>query len=85
MQCKACEAFTCLRHGIPWHNGMSCAEYDERLRLDKQHDEDNAATAAFFAAKRKICPGPDCQVSIIKDEGCDHFTCELLLPALLFK
>lgn len=56
---------------------MTCDEYDEHLRLDGQRNEENAASIALIAAIAKICRGPGCQVSILKDGGCDHFTCEL--------
>jgi hypothetical protein len=78
MRCNECRALTCLRHQIPWHDGMPCEEYDEHLRLDGKRNEGNEASAALIATITKNCPG--CQVPIYKYTGCDHFTCESLIP-----
>src|SRR5450432_2395487 len=29
MICSACNFATCVSHGIPWHTGKTCTQYDE--------------------------------------------------------
>lgn len=82
MTCNACGALTCVYHAIRWHNGMTCEQYDEHIRLDGQRKEENAASAALILATAKICPNPECHIPIEKTIGCDHFTCALLFPSL---
>lgn len=73
MICNTCSFAICIRHKLPWHEGMTCEEFDcgdsqiERL-------EQAEATAKLLAKdKSKICPS--CKQGVTKQDGCDHLSC----------
>ena len=74
MVCNACQFRTCVFHGLPWHEGQTCEEFDcddsqiERLEADE-------ATAKLLIASSQICPS--CKQGVTKQDGCDHMQCKL--------
>lgn len=58
---------TCSYHGIKWHIGMTCTEYDE---AQEPPDEE---TGLWLKTNSKRCPR--CQSHIEKRGGCNHMTC----------
>jgi len=75
MVCNACQFKTCTFHKLPWHEGMTCAEFDAlESQVDRLMEEE--ATAKLLAKISKICPS--CKQCITKDHGCDHIECESL-------
>jgi hypothetical protein len=68
LQCHDCGMRTCVTHRVPWHAGMTCAEFDEQLRND--HDE---SSEAWKLANTKMCP--NCFRNIEKSDGCDVMAC----------
>jgi hypothetical protein len=65
--CHVCHFRTCINHKAPHHHGLTCAEYDAKI---KERDEQSDA---WKAANTKKCP--QCKVDIEKNEGCDAMTC----------
>jgi len=65
--CDACGALTCVKHGVPFHNGLTCAQYD------KLHAHDQKALSLWKTSHTKKCP--KCNTDIEKNGGCLHMTC----------
>lgn len=74
IQCIECRFSMCYKHQTPWHTGFTCDEYDSQR---KHGDPDYQKTQRWIQENTKSCPG--CSVSILKDEGCFHMTCEYYL------
>jgi len=70
MRCHACQSRSCFTHDVPWHEGMTCADYNDRLSRDRNE------MANDEYKRRKTKPCPKCTASIEKRGGCDHMTCE---------
>ena len=66
-----CNFAMCFRHQVPWHEGLTCAEYDRRLA----HAEDEEKSEQWKKDNTKACPGNNCGRPIQKGEGCFHMTC----------
>ena len=67
VDCIHCGRSTCFSHRIPWHEGVTCDEYDES---DLSNDPKSKKYLKRFA---KQCP--KCRAKIEKNDGCDHMTC----------
>ncbi|KAK3310615.1 uncharacterized protein B0T15DRAFT_489284 [Chaetomium strumarium] len=52
-RCVACSARHCVRHNLPWHEGETCEEYDQR---NPQRARDEAASKAEIRSSTKPCP-----------------------------
>lgn len=79
--CDECAFEMCFTHQIPWHEGLSCEQYDSQ----REHgDPDYQQTQGWLRSNAKNCPGPNCGVSIEKDAGCFHMTCEDRLLPLVY-
>lgn len=65
--CKACGFVMCFKHNRPWHQDLTCDEYDlQRKDSDKE-------TETWLAKRTKPCP--NCNIPIEKGLGCFHMTC----------
>lgn len=64
--CIKCQRKTCSFHGIPWHTGLTCDEYD-RIRRDE------TPSKKWIQKNTKQCP--QCFRNIEKNGGCDHMVC----------
>ena len=73
VQCEECGFRMCFRHQQPWHNGMTCVEFDS---LRAHGDPDYAQTQKYIIANTKACP--HCGVKIEKGTGCFHMTCKFV-------
>ncbi|CAB4446348.1 unnamed protein product [Rhizophagus irregularis] len=62
--CYNCGVKSCYTHDVTWHEDQTCEEYDENM---KKPDE-------YLSQNTKKCP--KCSLSIEKNEGCDHMTCD---------
>ena len=65
MQCHSCNFLSCFLHDVPWHQGLTCSQFDERSRNSDDH-----ATQALLDADTKQCPR--CYSRITKNGGCDR-------------
>ncbi|CAF1492476.1 unnamed protein product, partial [Rotaria magnacalcarata] len=68
IQCVNCHKLTCFTHKCPWHDGMTCDEYDMPRTNGEVH-----ASQRWINVHTKECP--KCHSHIEKNEGCDHMTC----------
>lgn len=71
--CAVCEFEQCSQHGVAWHQGETCAQYDER---PKQRDEEETRQTIHNTTQK--CP--QCKTKIEKDGGCIHMTCKVTHP-----
>ncbi|KAK3317814.1 hypothetical protein B0T19DRAFT_405477 [Cercophora scortea] len=70
--CSACGYKMCYKHQMPWHEGLSCEEYDS---IQKHGDPLYDATQSWIQQNSKKCPGKDCGLRIEKRiDGCFHMT-----------
>lgn len=72
VKCPKCEALSCLKHRVPWHEGYTCSQYDD------YHPSAESSRKSLNLIKRigKRCPQPGCGWWIEKDGGCSHMICE---------
>jgi hypothetical protein len=68
VQCVNCHRLTCFTHKCPWHDGMTCEEYDMSLTNGVLHADHH-----WINEHTKKCP--QCDYNIEKNRGCDHMTC----------
>lgn len=71
--CCECGYEQCVHHGLPWHSGVTCEDFDRRQSEEKLNLETISRTT-------KKCPGAGCGVNIEKNEGCSHMTCKCFPP-----
>ncbi|ESZ91602.1 hypothetical protein SBOR_8001 [Sclerotinia borealis F-4128] len=76
MTCTACGFKTCFIHKLPWHEDLTCAEFDI---LNQARVQQEAASEAWISEHTKLCPNPECGMRIQKKSGCDHLTCDYCL------
>jgi len=69
MTCKACGQKSCYTHDIPWHDTLTCDEYNEAKKGE------DVATQDLLDRETKKCP--KCGVRITKNGGCNHMTCKV--------
>ncbi|KAJ1308383.1 hypothetical protein OPQ81_004089 [Rhizoctonia solani] len=72
--CQVCRARSCFTHNVPWHTGLTCAQYNAQ---HVNRARENQASEAYIARNAKQCPNPRCGRRIEKFDGCDHMTCRL--------
>jgi len=76
MVCNTCQYKTCVTHKLPWHEGMTCEQFDaDDSQIDRLEQEE--ATAKLLAESSRVCPL--CGEGVFKDVGCDHLHCKSLL------
>ncbi|QSZ34858.1 hypothetical protein DSL72_007717 [Monilinia vaccinii-corymbosi] len=73
MTCTLCGFKTCSIHQLPWHEDLTCAEFDHRNPAQVQQE---AASEAWKAENTKLCPNAKCGMSIQKKVGCDDLSCK---------
>ncbi|GES79710.1 hypothetical protein GLOIN_2v1496646 [Rhizophagus clarus] len=69
MTCKACGEKSCYTHDIPWHDNLTCEQYNEAKKGE------DMATQDLLNRETKKCP--KCGVRITKNGGCNHMTCRV--------
>ncbi|CAG8522410.1 16537_t:CDS:2 [Dentiscutata heterogama] len=69
MTCRSCGEKSCYTHDVPWHENMSCQQYEEKRK------ESEAATNHYLMKHTKPCP--KCGTHIEKNGGCNHMTCKI--------
>lgn len=68
--CDECGFGMCFTHAMPWHQGLTCDQYDSQ----RTHgDPDFQQTQDWIRDNTKPCPG--CGQNIQKGEYCFHMTC----------
>src|SRR4051794_25589686 len=74
MRCTACSFRTCFTHKVPWHNGITCENYD---MFHQSQQEQEVASEGYLKKHTKICPNTSCGLHVQKIDGCDHIYCEI--------
>ncbi|KAK3689577.1 hypothetical protein B0T22DRAFT_514155, partial [Podospora appendiculata] len=74
--CGACGYRMCYKHQMPWHEGLSCEEYES---VKEFGDPLFQATQNWISENSKPCPGKNCGALIEKGGGCFHMTCSACL------
>ena len=70
LDCPVCKKHYCLRCKVPFHDGMTCEEYQVT------HDVDKLDAAFYeFAQGQKFKQCPHCAYWVERAEGCDHMRC----------
>jgi hypothetical protein len=64
--CIKCKGETCSYHGIIWHTGLTCHQYDGEKTVDNPSKK-------WIHRNTKQCPR--CHRNIQKNGGCDHMAC----------
>ncbi|CAD6444579.1 c4d4a93d-0df2-44c8-ae35-bdf68069c3f8 [Sclerotinia trifoliorum] len=70
MICISCKEATCVQHQVPWHESLTCAEYDDSTKRHRGEEEKSREEV------RKISVAcPRCSAPIQKKGGCAHIKC----------
>ncbi|CAF3071419.1 unnamed protein product, partial [Rotaria sp. Silwood2] len=64
--CIKCKRKICSFHGVIWHTGMTCDQYD-------QHQVEDIQSKNWISKNMKKCS--QCQRNVEKNGGCNHITC----------
>jgi E3 ubiquitin-protein ligase RNF144 len=80
--CQGCQRLFCARCLVPWHNGVTCDEF-QRLDVGERGREDLLLLAAARDGKWKRCPR--CRFYVELAQGCLHITCRSKLHHLVFR
>lgn len=76
--CMACNSRFCIVHNVPYHEGQTCAQYDEdpgrQKRIAAEQEQEQLSKAVLDKISKK-CPGRGCDFHIQKTDGCDAMTC----------
>lgn len=70
VQCTWCYKKSCFTHQLPWHEGLTCAQFDS-LRPDVAADQE--AAQLLIGTTTQQCS--KCKKRIERSAGCDHMTC----------
>lgn len=70
--CTSCGFNSCFYHETPWHEGITCDEYNAKIAVGAVKAEKKSEKVIKKIAKR--CPG--CQRYINKNGGCSHMSCK---------
>jgi hypothetical protein len=67
--CNDCSFRSCAQCLVPWHKGVTCAEYAAKHVDEKMSDAEKEVLKYMQSKDGKRCP--NCQLVIEKDGGCD--------------
>lgn len=73
VECADCKARICAACKIPWHVGVSCADYNATLINEKITTPEKETLHLMQATDGKRCP--NCYLVIEKDGGCNSMYC----------
>lgn len=66
VNCMKCHKSTCFRHKVPWHNNMTCQEYEMQREKDSDRYINNYA---------KVCPLCKAPIQKENEKDCDRMEC----------
>ncbi|KNA21402.1 hypothetical protein SOVF_043120 [Spinacia oleracea] len=73
-ECPNCRRLFCARCKVPWHDGVTCDEFDV-LGKDEREKEDIMVMKLAKGKQWRRCP--NCRIYVEKTDGCLHITCRL--------
>ncbi|XVF87014.1 hypothetical protein PTKIN_Ptkin18bG0086400 [Pterospermum kingtungense] len=71
-ECPECHRLFCAQCHVPWHDGISCEEF-QKLNEDERGTEDLMVRKLAIENKWRRCPS--CHMMVERTEGCLHMTC----------
>ncbi|CAG8972657.1 hypothetical protein HYALB_00011396 [Hymenoscyphus albidus] len=71
INCSLCGFASCSYHGVPWHVGETCEEYDAKRGNTKAEKKSEAK----IGKSTKPCPNKECGRLITKAGGCNGIVC----------
>lgn len=74
MICNHCGSATCAKHRRPWHEGLTCREFDLDDAQIERLEEEEATAKLLSGEAMSICP--KCGQGVTKSDGCDHMRCQ---------
>ncbi|KAI9692736.1 MAG: hypothetical protein M1820_009408 [Bogoriella megaspora] len=89
VHCYGCRHSYCFHHQIPWHNGLTCTQYDYRQKHERAKNgiteedmekQDEEALKLMQKQETRICPY--CGHGVQKTYGCDNMNCKSSLAIL---
>lgn len=72
VECPVCERFVCVDCGVPWHDSMSCEEF-QFLPVDERYPDDITLHRLAMYKRWRRCQ--QCRIMIELAQGCNHMTC----------
>lgn len=73
VSCNDCAYRSCAQCRVPWHEGLTCAEYTAKQVDEKMTDPEKDTLKLMQTKDGKRCP--NCHLVIEKDGGCDSMFC----------
>ncbi|KAG9245952.1 hypothetical protein BJ878DRAFT_418033, partial [Calycina marina] len=76
MICYVCKFKTCAKHGVPWHTGETCAQFDaNKAATPDEAARQNRKSESLIQTITRKCP--KCRIRVEKRGGCRiiHCTC----------
>jgi hypothetical protein len=73
VSCSTCELRMCATCMVPWHAGLTCAEFGARHINAAMTDAEKETLEMLQQKDGKRCP--NCHIVIEKDGGCDSMYC----------
>jgi hypothetical protein len=80
MTCETCSFKTCVVHKLPWHEGMTCEEFDCDESQIERLEQDEATAKLLASLSSKICP--TCKQGVDRTAGCDHLMCKFSISKI---
>lgn len=71
VECPWCKKEYCMTCKVNWHQGITCAKYQECAEKNK----DASSLTLTFLRREGAKQCPKCNIWIEKNGGCDHMTC----------
>jgi hypothetical protein len=73
ISCNSCSFRSCAQCLVPWHKGLTCAEFASKDVDEKMSDPEKDTLKLMQTKDGKRCP--NCFLVIVKDGGCDSMYC----------
>jgi hypothetical protein len=73
IRCSTCSYRMCFRHQMPWHDGLTCSQYDDVEKADNK----SVKLISYTSIK---CPGKECPWNVTRSEGCNTMSCKCHYP-----
>ncbi|KAI9655605.1 MAG: hypothetical protein M1821_005399 [Bathelium mastoideum] len=89
--CQGCHRSNCFKHQTPWHDNLTCAQYDYRQEHERQKaggmtdgelaEQERDTLQLMQTQQTRVCPY--CGHAVQKAYGCDNMLCFVCGEAFL--